>query len=95
MVNPAFFLLSQIPIWPVLGIVAYFFINSFCQNLWNVWFHPLAKVPGPRLAAFWYWYKTYVEVVKGESWIEHLKELHSRYGKIGDGRGRKDFADWK
>ena len=43
-------------------------------------FHPLARFPGPKLAAATWWYMTYYEVFKDGAFIEHLNELHAQYG---------------
>ena len=43
-------------------------------------FHPLAHFPGPRLAAATWWYMTYYEVYKNGAFVDHLAELHKRYG---------------
>ncbi|GAP91778.1 putative cytochrome P450 [Rosellinia necatrix] len=52
--------------------------------VYRLWLHPLAKVPGPRLAALTYWYETYFELAhrSGGQFTFHIKELHSRYGPI-------------
>lgn len=44
-------------------------------------FHPLAKVPGPRLARATRWYQTYYEIFKGGRMTEELQRLHNIYGK--------------
>lgn len=54
-----------------LGLVAY-----------RVYFHPLAKFPGPRLAAATSWYEFYYDVVKDGMMCYQLPKLHARYGII-------------
>ncbi|EKM57484.1 uncharacterized protein PHACADRAFT_206389 [Phanerochaete carnosa HHB-10118-sp] len=51
-------------------------------TLYRSFFHPLARFPGPKLAAATYWYSTYYEVWKDGALIEHLEELHKRYGPV-------------
>ncbi|RDX54810.1 cytochrome P450 [Lentinus brumalis] len=45
-------------------------------------FHPLARFPGPKLAAASWWYMTYYEVFKDGAFVEHLLHLHARYGPV-------------
>ena len=41
---------------------------------------PIAKFPGPKLAALSYWYEFYYEVVKGGKYTWKIRELHDKYG---------------
>lgn len=51
--------------------------------IYNLYFHALAKFPGPRLAATSTHWKTYVECVASRSFCHELVDLHARYGKSG------------
>ena len=51
-------------------------------GIYNAYLHPLAKFPGPKLAAVTSWWKTYVEVYKRESIVDRLFELHNIYGRL-------------
>lgn len=48
----------------------------------NLYFHPLASFPGPKLAAFSIWWKIYLEVFLGENLTDRLFELHGTYGEM-------------
>ncbi|GJE98151.1 cytochrome P450 [Phanerochaete sordida] len=50
--------------------------------IYNLYFHPLAKYPGPRLAAATRWWKAYIELVQGESINNRLFGLHEEYGDV-------------
>ncbi|PSN70482.1 cytochrome P450 monooxygenase-like protein [Corynespora cassiicola Philippines] len=50
--------------------------------IYNVYFHPLAKFPGPPLARTTTYWKAYVECIANRSFCHVLVELHSRYGDI-------------
>jgi hypothetical protein len=50
------------------------------EGIYNTFNSPLVPFPGPKLAAFTSWYKTYIEVFSGRSWIDVLEELHQKYG---------------
>ncbi|KIP07977.1 hypothetical protein PHLGIDRAFT_105021 [Phlebiopsis gigantea 11061_1 CR5-6] len=65
-----------------LGVASASFVYGATRGVYNLYFHPLAKFPGPKWAAVTGWWKTYVEVYKGESIIDKLFELHKIYGPI-------------
>ncbi|KAI0877415.1 cytochrome P450 [Hypoxylon argillaceum] len=44
--------------------------------------HPLAKIPGPRLAAISYWYEVYYDVVLGGQYFKRIRDMHREYGPI-------------
>ncbi|KAJ4992818.1 hypothetical protein SVAN01_01522 [Stagonosporopsis vannaccii] len=50
--------------------------------IYNVYFHPLAEFPGPRLAATTTYWKAYVECVANRSFCHELVSLHAQYGDV-------------
>lgn len=62
--------------------VAAWAIQFLLTGMFNLANHPLADFPGPRLAAFTEWYKTYREFFCGESWVHVLEEMHKKYGML-------------
>lgn len=50
--------------------------------VWRLFFHPLSKFPGPRLAAATRWYEFYQDVVLGGVTPKGWPELHKRYGML-------------
>ena len=46
----------------------------------RLFFHPLSRFPGPRLAALTPLYKSYHEVIRGGKWLHHADSLHEFYG---------------
>ncbi len=66
----------------MVGLVAAFVVLEFGRSIYNVFFHPLRKFPGPLLAAVTPWWKTYEEVGKGTSLYHKLVDLHAIYGPI-------------
>lgn len=51
------------------------------QVIYNVFFHPLRKFPGPAMAGATSLWKKYKEVIKQETMALELFDLHRRYGK--------------
>ncbi|KAH7135249.1 cytochrome P450 monooxygenase-like protein [Dendryphion nanum] len=50
--------------------------------IYNLYFHPLAKFPGPPLARATILWKAYVECVANRSFCHLLVDLHARYGDV-------------
>ncbi|RDW94968.1 trichodiene oxygenase [Coleophoma crateriformis] len=62
----------------IITLVAY----TLSLTIYRLYFSPLAKFPGPKLAAATWWYEFYYDVVLRGQYIFHIKELHERYGPI-------------
>jgi hypothetical protein len=51
--------------------------------VYRLFFHPLAKFPGPKLAALTTWYEGYYDVIKSKGrFTWELARLHDRYGEL-------------
>ncbi|KAB2099215.1 hypothetical protein AG0111_0g12460 [Alternaria gaisen] len=52
-------------------------------GIYRVYFHPLSKIPGPKLAAFTFWYEFYYEIYPHRfQYLWKIKQLHEEYGPI-------------
>lgn len=71
--------LSSLRLLPLVWLT--FYIGRI---VYRVWLHPLAKFPGPRLAAATYLYEIYYELIYkgGARFAPHVRKLHSIYGPI-------------
>ena len=54
---------------------------SFVLVVYRLYFHPLAKFPGPRLAIATYWFEFYYDIVQHGQYTFKLRELHEQYGR--------------
>lgn len=47
----------------------------------RLFLHPLAHIPGPRLAALTWWYEFYFDAIQPGQYVFKIQELHKQYGK--------------
>lgn len=50
--------------------------------IYRLFFHPLSKVPGPKLAAISRLYDFYYDCILGGKFVFKIEELHTQYGKL-------------
>ena len=72
--------ISSLILNPYLAPV-FFFLYLAGLAIYRLYFHPLARFPGPKLAALSQWYEFYYDVVLKGRYIFKIKELHEKYGK--------------
>ena len=71
-----------------LGTLSYLFTLGLVTTivhrvLYNLYFHPLRHVPGPKLAAVTYLYQTYHGLHAGKSrYYLKVEEMHKKYGIV-------------
>ena len=51
------------------------------QYLYRLFWSPLAKFPGPKIAAASSWYEFWYDVILQGQYIWVTKKLHEQYGK--------------
>ncbi|KAF2176548.1 cytochrome P450 [Zopfia rhizophila CBS 207.26] len=66
--------------WILASVILIVYLASLC--LYRLFFHPLAKLPGPKLAALSNWYEFYYDVLLHGNFTSHIQELHEQYGPI-------------
>lgn len=70
------------PVSYVIGCVFVLIVIGSLQNVfYNLFRHPLAHIPGPKLAAATYLYQTYYGLVGGSRYYQEIARLHDKYGK--------------
>ncbi|KAK2747755.1 hypothetical protein FQN57_001785 [Myotisia sp. PD_48] len=58
----------------------FFYLGGLC--VYRLFFHPLAKFPGPKLAAVTRYYEAYYDIIQNGQYTFKIKELHEKYGPI-------------
>ncbi|KAF5973498.1 trichodiene oxygenase [Fusarium bulbicola] len=53
-----------------------------CTIIYRLYLSPLAKIPGPKLAALTFFYEFYYDVIKRGKFLWKIQELHRQYGPI-------------
>lgn len=68
------------PVSALVAVIAIGLAWAFYTAFNNVYNHPLAHFPGPRLAAASKFWLAYQEFVRGVSLSDIRDELHAKYG---------------
>jgi hypothetical protein len=58
--------------------ITYYFVKS----TYNLFFHPLSHIPGPKLAAATYLPEFYYDVVKFGCYTRAIQQMHEQYGTM-------------
>lgn len=67
----------QIVVIPAfLGLITW----AISGAIYRVYFSPLSKFPGPKLAAATLWYEFYYNIYQGGMYIWQIQKMHEKYG---------------
>lgn len=69
------------PLSIFLALVAASFTYGAGLVLYRLFLSPLARFPGPKLAAAFESYEFYYLIVKGGQWGNRVNDMHKKYGK--------------
>jgi hypothetical protein len=59
-------------------VIIYLISSVVTRLLYNIYRHPLANIPGPKLAGATYLYQTYFS----SRYYLHITDLHKKYGNV-------------
>ena len=71
---------SSIPWQKALLALAVAYYTSLA--IYRLYFHPLSRFPGPKIAALTRYYEGYYDVICGGRYTWKIAELHNKYGPI-------------
>lgn len=66
--------------YPLTTVAVTYLVYLLGLVLYRLYFHPLARFPGPKYAAISRWHEFYYEVVKKGQFTFKVQELHKQYG---------------
>jgi hypothetical protein len=66
--------------YSVVCLAAFFISRVVFIAVYRLYFHPLAKVPGPKLAAITWLYEIYFDLYLGGQFVFEIGRLHETYG---------------
>jgi hypothetical protein len=58
----------------------FFLSHRILRIIYRLYFHHLARFPGPRLTAATRWYEFYYQIVRGGQFFKKIDEIHEKYG---------------
>ena len=70
-------ILKVVSVQSIVGALAFYLVTL---GLYRLIFHPLAKFPGPKLAAVSRYYEAYHDVIQDGQYTNKIAELHRSYG---------------
>lgn len=62
------------------AIAACFFSYAFFVAIYRLYFHPLAKFPGPKLAVVTLWYEFWFDCILFGQYTFEIGRMHETYG---------------
>jgi hypothetical protein len=67
---------------PLLALIGAYALYLLGLVIYRLYFHPLAKFPGPKYAVISRWHEFYYEVILKGQFTFKVQELHKQYGEL-------------
>ncbi len=64
------------------SVTAAAFVYFATLAFYRLFLHPLARFPGPKLAAISRWYEAYYDAIKNGQYTFKIAEMHKKYGML-------------
>jgi len=71
------YMINQVS-WRHVGVTAATYFASLA--IYRLYFHPLSKFPGPKLAAITRYYEAYFDIIQNGQYVFKIADLHKKYG---------------
>lgn len=72
--------ISSFTSYPVTSLAIGYVLYLLGLVVYRLYFHPLARFPGPKYAAISRWHEFYYEVVKQGQFTFKIQDYHQKYG---------------
>lgn len=72
---------SLILFQPFLFFLYFIVLYIITKTVYRLYFHPIASIPGPRLAAATSLYNAYYDIAD-KGLVKHYPALHAKYGPV-------------
>lgn len=66
----------------ILLVIFFFILYLVWVASYRLYLSPIAKFPGPKLAALTFWYELYHDVIRPGQYTWEIAKMHEQYGKI-------------
>ncbi|KAI8651058.1 hypothetical protein NCS57_01441500 [Fusarium keratoplasticum] len=74
---------TEKPAVAAAGAAGLFWVSYLvCKVIYNLFFHPLSKFPGPKIAAIGTYYEFYHDVIRDGTYLWRIEEMHRKYGPV-------------
>lgn len=70
-----------ISLHPILLVTFFLIFYLVWLAIYRLYLSPIAKFPGPKLAALTFWYELYHDVIRPGKYIWEIAKMHEQYGK--------------
>ncbi|CAI6306864.1 unnamed protein product [Periconia digitata] len=74
------FIRDHVLSWPNVAAMVLVYIVTI--SIYRLTLHPLARIPGPKLAAITRYYEVYYDVLRNGQYTFKIAEMHKKYGPI-------------